>query len=235
MGHDAAGGRSAAEIVDAVGATGLLQPGVRSLVMASAGRDSGCLVELAARVLGAGAVHVLHVDHGLRGGADAQADAATVREWCGALGVALTVRAVDPGVGHVGNVHAWARAERRRLAAQVAGEVGARRTLVAHTRTDLVETALGRLATQPGRRALLSMRASEGQLARPLLAAMVTREETAAYCVERGISWREDPSNTDRVYARARIRHDVLPVLRSLNPQAEDAIARTLAELAEES
>lgn len=209
------------------------------LVLCSAGRDSGALLDIAVRLIGVDRVHVLHVDHGLRGRAEGDADAATVRAWCDGAGVSLTVReaevAAAPVGGAAGNVQAWAREERRRLAAEVAEQVGAGRTLVAHTRTDLVETALGRLATQPGRRAFLSMREVEGAIVRPLLAAGVTRDETEAYCRIRGLTWRDDPSNADRSFARARVRHDVLPVLRSLNPRAEEAIARTLAELADES
>lgn len=209
------------------------------LILCSAGRDSACLLDVVARLTGTASVHVLHVDHGLRGAADAAEDEAVVRRWCDDARVALTVRRAEASNAPVGdaagNVLAWARSERRRLAAEVAADLGARRILVAHTQTDLVETALGRLATQPGRRALLSMRAVEGLVARPLLAAGVSREETAAYCRERGLVYRDDPSNADRSFARARVRHDVLPVLRSLNPRAEAAVARTLGELADEA
>lgn len=220
------------------GASAAPRPGPL-LVLCSAGRDSACLLDVVARLTGTASVHVLHVDHGLRGAADAAEDEAVVRRWCDDARVALTVRWAEASTAPVGdaagNVLAWARSERRRLAAEVSADLGARRILVAHTQTDLVETALGRLATQPGRRALLSMRAVEGLVARPLLAAGVSREETAAYCRERGLVYRDDPSNADRSFARARVRHDVLPVLRSLNPRAEAAVARTLGELADEA
>ncbi len=252
------GVRSAEDLVDAVGATGLLDAmGAGDgplLLMCSAGRDSHTLLDIAVRLLGADAVHVLHVDHGLREAA--VADAANIQARCEILGVAISTRRAAKRPADSRNLHAWARAQRQRLAAAELDRLGATRLATAHTRTDLVETALGRLATQPGRRALLSMRAREGmstdlgmrgagngmesgpdesrrQLVRPLLG--VTREETAAYCQARGITWRDDPSNDDERYARARLRHGVVPVLRSLNPQAEATIVRTLEELAEES
>jgi tRNA(Ile)-lysidine synthase len=55
-----------------------------------------------------------------------------------------------------------------------------------------------------------------------------------AWCVAHGLPWRDDPSNADRRFARARLRHTVTPVLRSLNPRHEEAVVRTLHELAEE-
>lgn len=242
------GARSASEMVDAVKASGLLgvaapesraeteptEPLARTgpiLLMCSAGRDSHTLLDIAVRLVGADGLHVLHVDHGLR--ANSGEDAAAITARCEALGVEVSVRRADERKAGSGNLHAWARAQRQRLAVAEMERVGSTLLATAHTRTDLVETALGRLATQPGRRALLSMRAREGQLVRPLLG--ITREETAAYCRARGITWRDDPSNDDEQYARARLRHGVIPVLRSLNPRAEETIVRTLAELAEES
>lgn len=227
--------RSADAIVEVVRASGLLPapPGGAGpvLLLCSAGRDSHTLLDVAVRLLGPGALHVLHVDHGLRAGATVDAEQIEAR--CAALGVGVTTRRADERTPGSGNLHAWARDQRQRLARDEADRLGASLLATAHTRTDLVETALGRLATQPGRRALLSMRAREGTLVRPLLG--VTREETAAYCRARGVTWRDDPSNDDEGYARARLRHGVVPVLRSLNPRAEEAIVRTLEELALES
>ena len=100
-----------------------------------------------------------------------------------------------------------------------------------HTKTDQVETILYRLASSPSRRALLGMRPREGSLVRPLLG--FTREETAAYCLERGLRWREDESNASPAYARNRIRAEVVPALRGVHAAAEDnvlAVARILRE-----
>lgn len=126
-----------------------------------------------------------------------------------------------------GNLQAWARDVRYEAARALAGEDGA---LIAtgHTATDQVETILYRLAASPGRRALLGMRASERGVVRPLLG--VTREQTAAYCEARGLEWREDESNEDERYARARVRGALVPALRAVHPAAEANVLRT-AEL----
>ena len=68
---------------------------------------------------------------------------------------------------------------------------------------------------------------------RPLLG--VTREQTAAYCRERGLRWREDESNSDERFARTRVRDGVLPALRAVHPAAEANLLRTAALLREET
>jgi tRNA(Ile)-lysidine synthase len=69
------------------------------------------------------------------------------------------------------------------------------------------------------------MSSSEEGLLRPLLG--VTREQTAAYSLERGIPWREDESNEDPRFARSRVRHGLLPALRAVHPGAESNVLRT--------
>jgi tRNA(Ile)-lysidine synthase len=77
------------------------------------------------------------------------------------------------------------------------------------------------------------MPARRGRLVRPLLE--VTREETREYCRARGLDWVEDRSNVDPRFARARVRKEVIPVLRDLNPAAEQTIVETSRVLADET
>jgi len=191
------------------------------IVLLSGGRDSVCLLDLAVRF--AGPVTALHVNYGLRESADE--DEAFCAALCDRLGVPLHVhRAGAPA----GNVQAWARELRYAEAAKLDGLIA-----TGHTATDQVETVLYRLAASPGRRALLGMPKRDGRVIRPLL--QCTREETAAYCVERGLPWREDPTNDDLGYARNRVRHQLLPALRAIHPAAEANVLRTLAILRDEA
>jgi len=203
--------------------SGLIRVGEPLLVLLSGGGDSVCLIDVAVR-LGA-AVSALHVNYGLR--AAAAAEEAHCRELCERLSVALIVEHAE--LSDEGNLQAQARDLRYACAERHAGGDYA----TAHTVSDQAETVLYRLAVSPGRRALLGMAARRGRLVRPLLE--VTSEETRAYCRERGLSWREDASNVDRRFARARIRQDVLPALRELNPAAESTIAQTSALLRDEA
>ncbi len=201
-------------IFERVIAGGLLAPDRAVVVLLSGGRDSTCLLDLAARIAGPDAVTALHINYRLRAAADH--DERHCAALCERLGVALEIR--RPRRPRSGNLQAWARDERYGAAAGLAlgraAEVAA-----GHTATDQVETILYRLASSPSRRALLGMRARDGLLVRPLLS--FTREETAAYCRERALVWLEDESNADQAFARSRIRAELVPALRSIHPAAE--------------
>lgn len=213
------------EIEEAVRAQGLLVEGRPVVVMYSGGRDSTCLLDLAARIAGPPAVSALHVNYGLRATADA--DERHCASVCETLGIQLDVRRpVRPGEG-AGNTQAWARDERYRAAGDLAL---ARRADVAvgHTRSDQVETILYRLASSPSRRAVLGMLARDGAIVRPLLA--FTREETGAYCTTHGLRWRDDETNDTAAYARNRIRRELVPALERVHPAAQENVL-ALAEI----
>lgn len=209
-------------------ASGLLPPGHPVIVLVSGGRDSVCLLDVAVRLAGRDAVAALHVNYGLR--EEARDDEWHCAELADRLGVGLTVHHAGPA--GPGNLHAWAREVRYGAAAELAERAGAR-IATGHTRTDQAETVLYRLAVSPGRRALLGMAADDGRVVRPLLG--VGREDTAAHCRAHGLAWREDALNADPRFARARVREDVLPGLRTLHPAAEENIARTAELLREEA
>ncbi|HMD51101.1 MAG TPA: tRNA lysidine(34) synthetase [Solirubrobacteraceae bacterium] len=239
------------QVLEAVRSGGLLGGEGPVVAMLSGGRDSSCLLDVAVRLRGAAAVRALHVNYGLR-------ECATTDErhcvaLCEGLGVHLEVVHApsaeapggppDGGAGArkgawervqapSGNLQAWAREIRYgaglRLAEASDGVLAA-----GHTSSDQVETILYRLAASPGRRALLGMPEREGRLVRPLLG--VSREQTAEYCRERRLGWREDESNEDLRFARTRVRVGLLPALRAVHPAAEANVLRTAALLREET
>ena len=215
-------------MLESVAEGGLLPSSLAVVAMVSGGRDSICLLDIAVRLLGADAVTALHVNYGLRDGSDA--DQAHCELLCERLGVRLEVERPRRPEGP-GNLQAWARDVRYAAAARVATDDALIAT--GHTADDQVETILYRLASSPSRRALLGMRARDGLLVRPLLG--FTRAQTTAYCEERGLEWRDDPTNAEVSYARNRVRHGLAAALAEVHPAAASNVLRTAELLRDEA
>jgi tRNA(Ile)-lysidine synthase len=216
-------------MLEQVREAGLLVPGKPLVAMLSGGRDSVCLLDLSVRLLGAGEVTALHLNYGLRD--DSDEDERHCEGLCERLGVRLEVERPRRPEGP-GNLQAWARDVRYAAAARLALSHDA---LIAtgHTADDQVETILYRLASSPSRRALLGMRPKDGRLVRPLLS--FTREQTTAYCEERGLAWRDDPTNEEGSYARNRVRHGLARALAEVHPAAARNVLRTADLLRDEA
>jgi tRNA(Ile)-lysidine synthase len=213
---------------EAVRASGLIEPGCSVVVMTSGGPDSACAAAGVAEVVGAGDTHALHLNYSLRETADR--DERVCRQLCAKLRIDLHVE--RPTLAG-GNLQAAAREAR-----YVAAERLRRRThsdfiVTGHTRTDLAETVLYRLAVSPGSRALLGLAPQSGRVVRPLLA--LERRRVRELAKAAGLPFADDETNLDPAFARNRIRGEVLPVLRELSPAAERNLAETRMEIAEEA
>ena len=216
-------------MLDAVREGGLLSADTPTVAMLSGGRDSVCLLDLAVRLISPDAVTAVHVNYGLRD--DSDADEEHCAALCSGLGVELELERPRRPEGP-GNLQSWARDTRYAAAAQLAFGRGAA-IATGHTADDQVETILYRLASSPSRRALLGMRERDGSLVRPLLG--FTREQTTAYCEERGLEWRDDPTNAEGGYARNRVRHGLAAALAEVHPAAARNVLRTAALLRDEA
>jgi tRNA(Ile)-lysidine synthase len=215
-----------AKLGAAVRDSGLIEPGGPGVALLSGGPDSAAL---AAGLEAAGFPAAgLHLNYGLREGSDRDEDAC--RRLCEGLGIELSVQ--RPRLPE-GNLQEAAREARYLAAERLRAETGADWIATGHTRTDLAETVLYRLAASPGRRALLGLAPRRGAVVRPLLG--LGRDETRRLALAAGLPFEDDPSNEDPRFARARIRSEVLPVLREIHPAAEENIAATRRQLAEES
>jgi tRNA(Ile)-lysidine synthase len=210
-----------------------LMPGDLVLAACSGGPDSLALAAALAFVapragLRAGAVTV---DHGLQqGSADRAAGVAAALRGLGLDPVRAVTVTVDGPCGS----EAAARAARYTALEKAAADVGAGAVLLGHTLDDQAETVLLGLARGSGPRSLAGMPARRGAFLRPLLG--VRRTVTAAACAALGLSPWADPHNTDRRFARVRVRLDVLPALESaLGPGVAEALARTADQLRDDA
>jgi len=118
---------------------------------------------------------------------------------------------------------------RREFFVRAAGRLGACRVAVGHTIDDQAETYLLRLLRGAGASGFSAIRPRNGVIVRPLLA--VSRVELRAYLASKRVQFREDLSNQDRRVPRNRIRHDLIPSLRSYSPRIVEVLARE-AEIA---
>jgi tRNA(Ile)-lysidine synthase len=204
--------------------------GARILAAVSGGADSVALLHLLARLAGERGWTIIaaHLDHGLRDEAGA-ADRSFVHELARNLGLEAVSerRPVDPGPGISGEEAA--REVRRSFLTEAAHNAGASRVALGHNADDLAETVILRLVRGTGPGGLAAMTVRDGPWWRPLLGA--GREEIRRALAAAGLAWREDETNRDTRFDRNRLRAEVMPVLRSLNPRAVEAIGR-LARLA---
>lgn len=221
-------------VVKCIERFGMLAPGDRVVVGCSGGADSTCLLDVLARGLPHFALSLVavYVDHGLR--QETRAEAEAVAGLARACGAEYVYARVDvPGrVRETGeSVQEAARLLRYRELEQVADETGAARIAVGHTRTDQAETVLLQLIRGTGPKGLAGIAPVHGRVIRPLLE--VSREETRAYCLSRGLTFVDDPSNATGAYLRNRVRLELMPLLARYNPGVEEHLAR-LADIVRE-
>lgn len=196
----------------------------------SGGADSMAMAHMLHQLLPAGRLVCAHINHGIRGEA-ADGDQAFVEDWCRKEGIPLRVlranvpqEAQKTGEG----LEACGRRVRYDFFQSLAlGEND--RIATAHTRSDQAETVLLHLVQGAGARGLSGIPAKRENIIRPVLC--LSREEIEEYCRENHIQWCTDATNEEMEYTRNRIRHQVLPLLREMNPSIEETLERTAFSL----
>ena len=202
-----------------------------TIVGLSGGADS---VALLLGLLEAGqAVEAAHCNFHLRG-AESDGDEAFVRELCAQLGVVLhcvDFDTMDYARRNKVSIEMAARELRYDYFERLRLERGAATIAVAHHRDDNVETLLLHLVRGSGLRGLCGMRLRNGYVVRPML--NIPRLEVERYLAERNQPYRTDSTNVDTRYRRNKVRHELLPLLRQLNPNIEATLEATMQRLTE--
>ncbi|WP_044398278.1 tRNA lysidine(34) synthetase TilS [Lacinutrix sp. Hel_I_90] len=101
--------------------------------------------------------------------------------------------------------------------------------LTAHHADDNLETLLINLTRGTGIDGLTGIPEINGKIARPLL--KFSRETLASYAKTKHLKWREDSSNASTKYLRNKLRHDVIPLLKEINPKLLQNIDHTISHL----
>ena len=195
------------------------------LVTVSGGLDSVVLLDVLHR-LGV-QVAVAHCHFGLRG-EDADADEQFVRKLAKQYGLpyfAEFFRTKEYAEQEGISTQMAARFLRYRWFEQLRQVQGLAYIATAHHQRDQAETMILNLAHGTGLAGLHGIQVKNGHVIRPLLG--LGRDDLHEYLVERGLRWREDDSNDSPVYQRNLLRHEVLPVLREINPNLDQTMHGT--------
>jgi tRNA(Ile)-lysidine synthase len=208
------------------------------LVAVSGGRDSMVLAEKVRRE--GGPFAVAHCNFRLRG-AESDSDEALVREWTSRHGVTCHVRAFDTEAFAAAegiSIEMAARQLRYRWFGQLCREHGYEAVLTAHHAGDNAETFFLNLLRGSGVKGLCGM-PEEGflpdpdygdiPLRRPLL--HLTRADIDRLVEEWGLPYRDDRTNAENTVKRNKLRNQVFPVLREINPSFEETLAADMQRL----
>ncbi|NYF90694.1 tRNA lysidine(34) synthetase TilS [Tunturiibacter empetritectus] len=216
-----------------------VQPGDRLCVALSGGADSvALLLTLHAQrePLGIG-LSAVHIHHGLRG-AEADADQRFVEDLCIAHDIPLHLHQASVP-NRVAQTHETIEKAARNLRYEIftnllaSGHADA--VLTAHTLDDQSETVLMKILRGAWTEGLSAIHPvitlAKGKILRPFL--QTRRAEIESFLRSVNQPWRTDSTNADTAYTRNKIRHELLPQLRTYNPNLDQTLAN-MAELARE-
>lgn len=209
----------------------LLSPGQHVLIGLSGGADSVMLLRL---LHGEGYyIEAAHCNFNLRGN-ESERDEAFAAQLCHSLGIHLHIKRFDT-TGHARtngiSIEMSARQLRYEYFEQLRNERHMDAVAVAHHRDDNVETLLLNLTRGSGLKGLTGMQPRNGHLIRPLLC--IPRAEIIAYLDSIGQDYMTDSTNLTNAYSRNKIRLDIMPLLRSINPAADSNISNAIENLQE--
>ncbi len=212
-----------------------VENGAGVVVALSGGADSMALLYTLAALRDTDGLRLVaaHVHHGLRG-VEADRDAAFVREQCEKLHIPCETLFADVAAERLTGESIEQAGRRIRYAffEAVRTKHHLQYIATAHHADDNLETILLHLTRGSGLHGLCGIPPMNGYCIRPLLS--VSRAEIEQFCAVQHIPFVVDSTNTDTAYSRNRIRNEVAPQLKELNPQVTEACTRMTASLREE-
>ena len=219
------------KISDFISKHSLLSRDALHLVALSGGADSVALLRIL-RDLDY-QIEAAHCNFHLRG-AESDRDEAFVRQLCDSLGIKLHLIHFDTETYasvHQVSIEMAARELRYGYFRSLCKDIGAETVCVAHHRDDAVETFLMNLLRGSGIHGLTGIRPKNGPIVRPLLC--VGRQDILDYLHSIGQDYVTDSTNLESIVLRNKLRLQVLPLLKQLNPKAVENIDKTANYLRE--
>ncbi len=207
----------------------MAEAGEKIVIGLSGGMDSVCLFHIL-KDLGF-ALEAVHVHHGIRG-EEADRDEAFVKNLCERYNIPFHGYRFDvPKISRDNHmsVEEAGRMVRREAFLEIQKLTGAKCIALAHHANDRAETFLFHLSRGTGVKGLSSMKSVQGTLIRPLLWAC--REEIENYIQENDHHYVEDGTNAHTEYTRNKIRHEIIPRMREVNPRSVEHICSAAEKL----
>lgn len=221
------------KVTEAVTRFGLLSSARHITVALSGGADSMALLSVLLQLkdeLGIEKVIAAHFNHGIRGD-EALRDQNFVAEQCKKFGVELEIGSADvPAFAK--EKHLSLELAARQLRYEFFDSLNTDAIATAHTASDNIETVLFNLTRGTALSGLCGIPPARDRYIRPLI--LCTRSDIENYCYQNNIEFVTDSTNLCDDYTRNKIRHNVVPVLKSVNGSAENAVVRMTASLRED-
>lgn len=222
------------EVKNAVARYNMPLSGRTVAVGVSGGADSMALLHVLFELKDEYGMNIIacHVNHGIRG-ETADRDEKFVVEACKKLGVEVRVLRADvPGTAK--KMHLGVEECGRRIRYDFFNSVADDAIIAtAHTLSDRSETMLLNITRGASVKGLCSIPAVRGNIVRPLIDC--TRADIEKYCSDNSIAFVTDETNFEDIYSRNRIRLNVIPELKKLNPSLEKAFLRLISNAEEEN
>ena len=217
------------KVISAISSYQMIQPEESLLCCLSGGADSVALL-ICLHQLGYD-VKACHINHNLRG-EESDRDEQFCRQLCEKLGVELEVHSID--VSSYAAEHKLGTEQAARIMRyEIFEQTDCDKICTAHTLSDSLETLLFNLARGTGLKGLASIPSVRGRIVRPLIEC--SREDVERFLTDQGQTWVTDSTNLTDDYNRNKIRHNVIPALREINPSLEKTVRGTLCNLREDS
>ncbi len=207
----------------------LIAPSHKIILAVSGGIDSMVMADLFSRM--ENELMVAHCNFSLRG-KESDEDEEFVRDYCSRKSMPFVSKRFDTIAYAEENnisIQMAARDLRYNWFYELHHEKNFDFVATAHNLDDQIETFFINLTRGTGIRGLTGISARSGILIRPLI--RFTRHRIEAYADRHRISWREDTSNLSIKYIRNKFRHQILPLMKDVNPSFENTMEDNMDKL----
>ena len=206
----------------------LINPNDKILVGFSGGSDSVLLTLLLLKfqnTLKIKEIVLAHLNHLLRG-EDSFKDEQFCEEFAKKYNLKIFTKRVD--IRNIAekekkSIEEVAREERYKFFNEILEKENLNKVATGHHLSDLAET-MTLWFIQGNKKGLKGFKAKEGNIIRPLI--FIKKEEIESYLKQNKIPYRIDITNIETKYLRNKVRHEIIPKMKEINPSLEESLLR---------